>query len=116
MLFSLLTALLVTFTPPEAGTIQGFVRVERSYEPIAFATVAIAALNRMVQSDAHGFFVLSGVPAGTWRVEASALGYRSHTLTVVTAESGRLRLDFELQLRPVVLPGVTARTSPDEVT
>lgn len=112
----LVVAALLFSAMPEAGSIQGVVRVEGSQEPISFATVSIAALGRTVQADVHGFFLIAKVPAGTWRVEASAIGYRNNTLTVITTDEGTLRLDFELQLKPVVLPGVVARTSPDEPT
>ena len=106
----MLVAALLTLAPEAGATIQGVVRAEKALEPIPFATVAIRALRRSVQTDAHGFFVLSGVPAGRWRVESSALGYEGNAITVVTADNGTVRLDFELRLRPVPLPGVLVRT------
>jgi hypothetical protein len=106
----LVIAAMFTLVPEAGATIQGVVRAEGTLEPIPFASVTIRALERAVQTDAHGFFVLSGVPAGRWRIESSALAYESNALTVVTADNGTVRLDFELQLRPVQLPGVLVRT------
>jgi outer membrane receptor protein involved in Fe transport len=91
------------------STLQGTVRAVGSLEPLAGATVALAALGRGVNTDPHGYFVLSGIPEGRWTVEARALGYESLSLTVLSAGAGTIRLDFELELRPVVLPGVEAR-------
>src|SRR5690606_7715766 len=52
-----------------------------------------------------GYFVLADVPAGRWRVVASALGHREHEVTVVLGDAA-VRLDFELPVQPVPLPGV----------
>src|SRR3990170_3717480 len=106
MMSWLLTTVLLAVAPESGATIQGFVRVEDSREPVAYATVSITALNRAVQTDTHGFFVLSGVPGGHWRIEASALGYRANGLTVVTSEKATVRLDFDLKLRPLLVPGI----------
>lgn len=95
----------------DAGVIRGTVRVQGSLEPIASATVRIPELDREALTDAHGYFVLSDVPAGRWRVEASALGHRTTGLTVETAGVGTIRLDFELELRPVELPGIDVRAT-----
>jgi hypothetical protein len=106
----MLSALAFAVAGGTAATIQGVVRAEGSLEPIPLATVTIHELRRTVQTDAHGFFVLSSVPAGRWRVEAAALGYRGHALTIVASESGVVRLDFELPRQPVQLPGVLVRS------
>lgn len=101
--------LIAALAPPPAGTLQGTVRAAGSLEPIPGATVLIEELGRGVGTDPHGYFVLSGIPEGSWRVEARALGYESLELTIMSAGVGTLRLDFELELRPVVLPEVEAR-------
>src|SRR5688572_19174538 len=108
-MFHFLVAALLTFTPEPGATIQGVVRAEGTREPIPFASVTIRALDRTVQSDAHGLFVISGVAAGRWRIESSALGYEANALTVETTGNATVRLDFELRLRPVQLPGVFVR-------
>ena len=112
MLLPLLFTSLLSLQAP-TGTIHGIVRAEGSREPIPGAAVTITGLTRTVHADAHGFFVIAAVPAGRWRVEATALGYSSHALTVVTNAAG-VRLDFELALRPVPLPGVVVRTDTEQ--
>lgn len=102
--------------PQPASTLQGTVRAEGSLEPIAGATVAITALGRGVVTDPHGYFVLSGIPEGRWVVEARALGYEKVELVVISSGEGVIRLDFELALRPVVLPGVEASTRAADAT
>lgn len=102
-------ALLLGLTLASGGVIQGTVRAEGSLEPVAGASVSIPDLGLGVVSDQHGYFVLSGVPKGRWRVESVAIGYRTHGLVVVSKGAGVIRLDFELATRPVELPSVTAR-------
>jgi hypothetical protein len=96
-------------------TLQGTVRAEGSLEPIPGATISIAALGRDVGTDAHGYFVLSGIPAGRWSVEARALGYENLELIVASSGAGTIRLDFELALRPVELPGIEASARAGQV-
>src|SRR5690606_32289157 len=73
-----LLALLLAMAAPEAAAIRGVVREQGSLEPIAGATVRIPDLRRIALTDARGYFVLADVPAGRWRVVASALGHREH--------------------------------------
>jgi TonB dependent receptor-like, beta-barrel/Carboxypeptidase regulatory-like domain len=107
-----MTALLVLLLAASlnAASIQGVVRTEGSREPIALASIALPELQRRVLTDAKGFFVLAAVPAGRWRVDVSALGYSSHTVTVVVGDAGTVRLDFDLRVTPVALPSVTVQT------
>jgi hypothetical protein len=91
----------------DSSSIRGVVRAQHSHEPIARATVSLPALNRSVSSDVNGAFQITRVPAGRWRVDARALGYESHSLTVASAGLGVLNLDFELAIRPLRIGGVT---------
>lgn len=96
--------MLVAFMLVHVGaTLQGTVRAEGSREPVSQARVVIAALDRSVASDAQGYFVMADIPEGRWLVEASALGYGTVELTVVSSGTGSVRLDFVLPRRPVQL-------------
>lgn len=101
---------LLSFLP--AATVQGTVRAEGSREPIAHATVQIPALGRGVLTDARGYFVVTDVPEGRWRVRTSALGYRPHEVVVQVPASGAVRLDFELTAQPVEIAGVEVHGAP----
>ena len=92
MLLPFLVASLLSLQS-QTGTIHGIVRAEGSREPIPGAAVTIAELARTVHADAHGFFVIAAVPAGRWRVEASALGHSSHAITVVTSAAAGVLLE-----------------------
>ena len=94
-------ALILTFAAPQEGTVRGMVRVQGTLEPIAGATVRIPDLGRMALTDARGYFVFADVPAGQWRVVASALGYREHEVTVALEQTTNLE-QRESSLRPTL--------------
>ena len=97
--------LLLALAQPPA-TVQGTVRAADSREPITYATVRLPELERSVPADQHGYFVVAGVPAGTWRVRAHAPGYAPHEVTMVVPGEGVVRIDLELEPRPIELPPV----------
>jgi hypothetical protein len=107
--------LLVALASPlaEESTIQGTVRAAGALEPIAGAVVSIPGLRRTVPADQKGYFVLSGVPSGPWRIVASAPGYATNAVTIQSNGTGVVQLDFELEVRPIVLRPVEVSTEPE---
>ena len=89
-----------------AATIHGAVRNETTREPIAHAVVEVPGLGRRVAADERGYFVIVGVPAGTWRVRAEALGYRSLEREVEVGSDGAVVIDFALPVAPFQLDRV----------
>ena len=98
------TALLLVLLP--AGSIQGVVRTEDSQVPIPSATIHLPELRRGVTADERGFFIVPNIPAGSWRVRVTALGYESLEVEVDVPSSGVVRLDLELAARPVQIAPV----------
>ena len=92
------------------GTISGTVRAEGSHEPVV-ATVQIPALGRGVRTDGRGYFVITDVRAGIWKIRARAPGYRDLEREVRVPEDGALRLDLELTPQPVELEGIEVRST-----
>jgi hypothetical protein len=88
------------------ATIQGTVRSAGTLEPIAHATIRAVELRRFATADAKGYFVLADVPDGTIRLEVSAPGYATNTVELASSGDGVIRLDFELEIRPLELDGV----------
>lgn len=95
----------------EGGVLRGTIRAEDSLEPVPYAVVQVIELERTVVADARGYYVLPSLPAGRWTVQASAMGYEPVSITVVSAGSGAVTMDFQLPLRPVSIPGVNTRAS-----
>jgi hypothetical protein len=105
-----MNAAILTVLVHLAATFQGTVRAEGTREPIAHTRVEIAQLGRAAFADADGYFIMADVPQGRWLVEASALGYDTVRISVVSTGRGALRVDFELPRRPVQLGAVAVES------
>lgn len=94
----------------QSVTLHGTVRADSTLEPLAYARVEVPALGRHVSTNERGYYVLSGIPAGTWEVRASALGHTPGRREV-RVESGSVRLDFRLAHTPLAVTGVTVQAN-----
>lgn len=97
----------------QGGTIQGTVHAEGTRDPVPNATVRVRELRRAARPRPDGTFVLSGLPAGEWRVDAAALGFRPLEVTVQVPEAGTVRVDLELTAQPLPLTRVEVRGRAD---
>lgn len=89
------------------STIRGRVSEASTNRPIPFASVYINASTRGTTADAEGRYQLTGIPAGTVELVASAVGFKTGRQTIrVSSEQGR-RLDFALTPATNALQTVT---------
>jgi hypothetical protein len=95
-----------------AGGVHGVVHADPSGEPIPHAAVVLPALGRRVVADERGYFVLAGMPAGTHRISASAIGHESATVDVVVEEGRSTWTEIRLKHRAVELPMLEVAASP----
>ena len=58
--------------------VNGVVIDKISREPVPFATVSIWKGNKYSTTDTLGRFSISGIPAGTYRVQVDILGYNQY--------------------------------------
>ena len=77
-----------------SAVLQGVVRDEQG--PVAFAAVGIATLQRNVLTDESGRFLLEELPAGEWKVEVQAVGYKVQERTVTIKSGEAKKLNFIL--------------------
>ncbi|MBI3402439.1 MAG: TonB-dependent receptor [Acidobacteria bacterium] len=112
---ALLLAMLTASTPAFAGTQQpastgtiegGVVSMQQGGTPLPRAeVVVIDDADRVVArriSDGDGRFVVGGLPAGTYRVTASARGFATADATVVVAGGRTARVALELALAETI--------------
>ena len=77
--------------PPErTSTLSGFVRDSSDGELLPNAAVAIAIGNRTMGalSNAEGYYAIPDIPAGTWVVTASYIGYTTRQDTLALTGQG----------------------------
>ena len=73
-----------TQPPQRTSTLSGFVRDSSNGERLPNAAVAIAVESRAMGalSNAEGYYVIPDIPARTWVVTASYIGYTTHRDTL----------------------------------
>lgn len=73
------------------GSIEGRVTDDESNEGLPFANVAIKILGKTegAQTDFDGFYSIKGIPVGTYKLEASYLGYQTQIIKKVKVVLGQ---------------------------
>lgn len=109
------TALALTlFTAPAAaqggeggaGVVTGRVSSADDGEALSGVQVRVVETEQGVLTDERGRYLIRGVPAGTLRIRAVSMGYRTATRTVEVPAGGSAEADFSLELRPVEVGGI----------
>lgn len=80
--------------------ITGEVSDATSLNPVAGAYVDVTGTGRTAQTDAKGRFTIGGLPAGTFTLEATKLGYFTESSVITTLESQPADVRFGLRLKP----------------
>lgn len=114
LFFSLLLLGLLTTRPVRAQTtLRGTVRDSLTRQPLPFASVFLANTTRGVTTDAQGQYTLPNVPAGSYELAATYLGYqlRQRPL-VVAAGAGPAQFDIQLVASAQRLAEVVVRPNP----
>jgi hypothetical protein len=104
-----LFAILLPIQDPAPGLVRGQVRSDETLAPVPGARVELVGVRGAVAvADSAGRYVLRGVPPGRRVVRASHIDHDSIESVVLVPAGAEISLDFELPLRPVTLPPVTA--------
>lgn len=107
--------LLLANTAHAQVAIRGEVTDQATDRPLAFAEVRVAEADRRIAAGASGAYSVSNLPAGTYTVTVSSVGYRPLEKTVEVPASGSATLDFELEAvsitEEVVVTGYRAATA-----
>ena len=109
LLASAIAAVLAGQSVALAGDITGRVMETESGRPLPNATVRIAELNLVTQSDRAGQYRFTNVPAGSYTVEASYVGLANLSSQVTVPEAGpveaALAMNSSEQLEEIEVTG-----------
>jgi hypothetical protein len=96
---------------PTPGIVWGQVRSEGTGVPLRHAVVELVDRRAgiVAETDANGFYILRNVPPGRRLVRVTHIDHAAHQIELVIASGAQVYVDFDLELRPVPLPVVTAR-------
>lgn len=97
-----------TAAPAIVGTVR-----DTTGRPLANAQIVVGVVNRALQSDANGGFVIRGLAPGVYHLDVSLIGYAGRHLVVTVPESGP-DVVLEIVLRPSALrlTGVLVSAAP----
>ena len=97
------------------ATLSGFVRDRSDGELLPNATVAVGDRQMGTLSNAEGYYALPGIPAGTWAIAVSYIGYAVHRDTVRLAPGQELRRDIELDPEELEMEAVVVEAEAEQV-
>ena len=92
--------------------VKGTVIDKSSRQPLEFINVMIVGLNKGGVTDAEGKFSVEQVPPGIYRLQASAIGYKTVTTPEYILSTRDLHIQIEMEENQTELEGVTITASP----
>ena len=102
--------LLFVATAAPTGSIAGIVYDAATRSPLAGASVVVMNTELGGAADPDGRFFVTDVPAGTYSVEASMIGYETQAKTIVVVNPARTtELVFRLGQSRIQLAEVTVK-------
>src|SRR5690606_34299875 len=96
----------------QTGTVSGRVVDSQTMQPIASAQVFIPDLSLGALSREDGRYLLVNVPAGTHRIDAQVIGYRTASLTVTVGAGQTANAEFALDQDALALDEIVVTGTP----
>ena len=110
--FLFLLGLLTAAVAQPRHKIKGTVIDKASRQPLEFINVLILGLGRGAVTDAEGHFNIQEVPPGIYRLQASAVGYKTVLTPEYIVSTKDLTIQIETEENLTELEGVTVTASP----
>ncbi len=73
---SLILIASISFTFAQEGTIRGTIKDAKTKEDLVGATIFIEAMGKGTSADVNGFFSMSRIPAGNYKIKITFVGYK----------------------------------------
>ena len=85
------------------GSLNGTITDENGM-PLSGATIQIASLQKGTVTDSAGKFVIGNVPAGTYKISLSFVGFEgfSQSVTIQNGKAAQLSLKMKMVLQRVI--------------
>ena len=114
--FLILAALIsIAFaTSAQNGIIRGFVYEKSSGEPVMFANVFLQGTTIGATTDEKGFYTITSVPAGSYTLMATTIGYDTARVTVNVKAEEIANQQLFINLTGVQLEGVNVNAAKTE--
>ena len=86
----------------EKGTIKGTIRDAASHDPLPYSNAVLMGTSLGTAADKDGKFAINNIPAGSYTLHISYIGYKSHDLKITIKEGQTIEQDFSLGAESVV--------------
>lgn len=97
----------------QSGSFSGRVLDQRTKEPLAGVTITLEGTTFGATSDSIGNYTIANIPAQTYNIKASFIGYQSFVkFNVVIRSEGNIDINFELIENAEELAGVEVTANP----
>ena len=96
-------------------SVNGFVRDDSSGEPIPYANVFLAGTSRGSTTNEDGYFVLSKIAPGSYKLNVTMMGYRAVLRELTLSDAQNSRVDIRLIEDILQTEGVTVEASYSEL-
>src|SRR5215216_1010611 len=80
---ALLLSCITILAAAQTGSVRGFIYDKESGEPVLFTPVALVGTSFAVSTDVNGFYAITKIPPGSYRLIATAPGYDSTSIAIV---------------------------------
>ncbi len=104
---SLLTLLIILLNHPysfaaDKGTIKGTIKDAATNDPLPYSNAVLMGTSLGTAADKDGKFIISNIPAGSYTLHISYIGYKSHDLKITIKNGQTIEQDFSLAGESVV--------------
>lgn len=97
-------ACVINNTDVRYNTIEGTIKDSCTGEPLAEVAIVGEGKNKAAVTNASGFFRLTGIKTGTYRLTIGAKGYTTEMVTVKILRGKTIEVNINLATTPLILP------------
>jgi outer membrane cobalamin receptor len=113
-LSALLILFAITINAQDSASITGFVKDSKTGEALLGANVYLKGTHIGNSSDVKGNFNITSVPAGTWLVVCSMVGYTKAEQEITIGTGENIKKDFILEEDPLVFSSIVVTATRNE--
>ena len=107
LMVALITATPLWLSAQSKGRISGYLRDAGTGEPLIFANAVLEGTGLGAASSVHGFYVIIGIPPGSYNLKVMMMGYKTGEREVNLSTGSDLRVDMELIVEAIKTEEVT---------
>ena len=94
------------FATAQTGSVKGFIYDKDNGEPVIFSPVFLKGTGYGTTTDINGFYSITKVPVGNYKLAASAIGFDTLYADITITDDGVVSKQFQLSKRVINLKSV----------